>query len=412
MRVLSIIVLAAMAALAFLHPASAEARNLVVAAPSLPPNLEPMGENANRASRILYSVLETLIRMNQVTGELRPGLAVSWRRIDDRTVEFALRQGVKFHDGGDFTSEDVVFSFGPERFSSENAPGRAVASQFLDIVERVEAAGPHAVRVITRTPDPLIEVRFASRMSEIVSKRAYLAAGDWGRWSQRPVGTGPYKILAFAQNTRLELGRFEEYWGDKAPVERLDFVEVPELSTRIAGLRSGEFDIVTEVSPDQIPALEKVEGVDVLGGPVENVYGLVFDTLSSPVLADKRLRRAMVHAIDRAALTRALFGGRTAEANSWQLPTFGELFLADFDRPLHDPELAKRLIAESGYKGEPIVWKIQPGYYTMELTVSQAVERMLAEVGLNVRLEIKENCDQVEGEAPERVVNNASFTCY
>ncbi|MDR2455517.1 MAG: ABC transporter substrate-binding protein [Deltaproteobacteria bacterium] len=411
MRSLRAIVVAAILAVA-LWATPLAARTLTVAVPSLPTTMEPMGDNSNRISRVMYSVFETLIRMNQDTGELRPGLAESWRRIDDRTVEFTLRQGVKFHDGQPFSSEDVVFSFGPERFMDEKAPGRVMAGQFLDIVEKVEADGPYKVRVVTKTPDPLIETRFASRMTEIISKKAYLEAGDWDRWSQKPIGTGPYKIVSFALNNKLELGRFDDHWEAQAPVEAVNFIEVPELSSRIAGLRSAEFDIITEVSPDQLPSLESVSGVDILGGPVENIYGLVFDTLSSPALSDKRLRRAIVMAIDRDALVKSLFGGRTEAANSWQFKTFGNLYLPELDKPLYDLEAAKKLISEAGYKGDPIVWKILPGYYTLESTVSQAIEQMLKAAGLNIKLEIKENWDQVEGAAPDRVMGNASYTCY
>jgi peptide/nickel transport system substrate-binding protein len=374
--------------------------------------MEPMGENANRHSRVVYSIFETLIKMDQFANELRPGLAVSWRRLGGNQVEFILRQGVKFHDGGEMTSEDVVFSFGPERFMAQDSPGRVQAGQYLNIVEKVEADGPYKVIVTTKTPDPLIEKRFASRMSEIVSKSAYQKAGGWERWSQKPIGTGPYKIAALSLNNRLDLDRFDDYWGDKAPVERLSFIEVPELSSRIAGVRSGEFDIATEISPDQLPALERAEGVDVVGGPVENIYSLCFDTLSNPVLADKRLRRAILLAIDRDALVQSLFGGRTRAANSFQIESFGPLYMPELEKPLYDLDEAKRLVAESGYQGEPIVWKILPGYYTLEVTVSQAIEQMLKAAGLNIKLEIKENWPQVSGPAPDRAISNTSFGCY
>ena len=396
----------------FAGQVQAESKSLMVAVQSLPPTVEPMGENTNRMARIMYSIFETLIRQDQHTGELKPGLAESWQRIDDRTVEFTLRQGVKFHDGSEFTAEDVVFSFGPERFSSEEAPGRVQALQFLGIVEKVEAIEPYKVRVITQTTDPLIENRFASRMSEIISKKSYLDVGSWERWSQKPVGTGPYKVLNFSLNTRLELGRFDGYWDEPAPVSTLAFIEVPELSSRIAGLRSGEFDIITEVAPDQLEALSRVSGIDVVGGPVENIYALVFDTLSNPVLNDPRIRRAILHAIDRQALVDALFGGRTKTANSWQFETYGDLFLPEFERPLYNPDLAKNLVKESGYKGEPIVWRFFTGYYTLELTVTQAIAQMLQEAGLNVKLEIMENWDRIQAPGPERMLNNASFTGY
>ncbi|WP_027186824.1 ABC transporter substrate-binding protein [Desulfovibrio cuneatus] len=392
--------------------AHAEARNLIVAVPSLPPTLEPMGENANRISRVTYSIFETLIRLDQFTGEMLPSLAESWKRIDPRTVEFKLRKGVKFHDGSELTAEDVVFSFGPERFLSEKAPGRILAASFLGVVEKVEAIDPYTVRIHTNVPDPLLENRFASRMAEIISKKAYLAAGGWDKWSQKPVGTGPYKISSFALNNRLDLQRFDGYWDAAAPTEKLSFIEVPELSARIAGLRSGEFDVITELAPDQIATLDNVKNVEVAGGPVENIYGLVFDTLSSPTLKDPRIRQAISHAIDRKAIVDALFMGRTTVANSWQMKTFGNMFFPEMDKEQLNKDLAKKLVKESGYKGDPIVWRLLPGYYTLEVPVTQAIEQMLREVGLNIKLEIKENWEQVEAKTPSRMINNASVTGY
>ena len=397
---------------AFCSNALAEDRKLVVAVPSLPPTLEPMGENANRIARVTYSLFETLIRPDQFTGELLPCLAESWKRVDARTVEFTLRKGVKFHDGSDFTAEDVVFSFGPERFSSEKAPGRVQGLAFLGVLEKVEALGPYAVRVTTSGPDPVLESRFASRMTEIISKKAFLAAGGWEQWSQKPVGTGPYKLASFSLNNRLELVRFNQYWDAPAPVEQLSFIEVPELSARVAGLRSGEFDIITELPPDQIAPLSKTKGIEVVGGPVENIYGLVFDTLSSPTLRDPRIRQAINHAINRKAIVDALFLGRTETANSWQMKTFGEMYFPELEKDLYNPALAKKLVKESGYKGEAIVWRLLPGYYTLEVPVTQAIEQMLREAGLNIKLEIKENWDQIQAKNATRMVNNASFTGY
>ncbi|KEY60904.1 ABC transporter substrate-binding protein [Serratia sp. DD3] len=390
----------------------AQARSLIVAVPSLPPTLEPMGENANRLARITYSIFETLIRLDQFTGEMKPGLAESWKRIDARTVEFKLRKGVKFHDGNEMTAEDVVFSFGPERFLAEQAPGRILAAPFLGVVEKVEAIDPYTVRVTANVADPLLEKRFSTRMSEIISQKAYLAAGGWDKWSQKPVGTGPYKIATFALSNRLELERFDGYWDTPAPADKLSFIEVSELSARMAGLRSGEFDIITELAPDQMATLSNVKNIEVVGGPVENIYGLVFDTKSSPTLRDPRIRQAISHAIDRKAIVDALFMGRTTVANSWQMKTFGNMYIPEMDKEMYDPELAKKLVKESGYKGEPIVWRLLPGYYTLEVSVTQAIEQMLHNVGLNIKLEIKENWEQVEAQSPTRMINNASVTGY
>lgn len=101
--------------------ASAGADNMVIAMPQLPTIIEPQGINNNAIDRCVSAVFETLVKADQTTGELKPGLAESWKRISPDTVEFKLRPGVKFHDGTPMTADDVVFSFGPERFSGERA---------------------------------------------------------------------------------------------------------------------------------------------------------------------------------------------------------------------------------------------------------------------------------------------------
>ena len=111
--------------------------NMIVAVQQLPVIVEPQGINNNALDRVAYSIYETLIRADLKTGELFPGLAESWKRISPETVEFKLRKGVKFHDGTDFTADDVVFTFGEERFMAKDAPGRAAAGEFLGGLKRI-----------------------------------------------------------------------------------------------------------------------------------------------------------------------------------------------------------------------------------------------------------------------------------
>lgn len=338
--------------------AFAGADHMVIAMPQLPTVIEPQGLNNNAIDRYLPSVFETLLKADNATGELKPGLAESWNRVSPDTVEFKLRHGVKFHDGTDFTADDVVFTFGPERFSGEKAPGRAVAWEFLGNLKEVTKVDDYTVRITMKTPDPIIERRFSARTSEIISEDGWKAAGGWENWIRKPIGTGPYKIVDFKTGNRLELVRNDGYWAKPAPAARVSFVEVPELSARVAGLRSGEFDLITEVTPDQVKPLSQDGRIDVVGGAIDNVYGMIFDSKSSKLMASKELRQAILHAIDRDLLVQALFAGRTTPANSFQSKTFGDLYLPQFDAKLYDPEKAKALVKASGYKGEPIVWRI------------------------------------------------------
>lgn len=392
-------------------PAFANADNMVIAMPQVPLNLEPMGSNNNVQERVMYSIFETLIRSDQFNGKLSPGLATKWERVSPSTVRFHLRQGVKFHDGSDFTADDVVTSFGPERFMDPKAPGRGYANEFLGNLKEIRKIDKYTVEVEMKTSDPIIERRFSSRMSEIVCGKCFKAAGSWDQWIKAPIGTGPYKVVSYKNGDRVVLARFDEYWGKKAPAKQITFVEVPELSARVAGLRSNQFDLITEVPPDQVKVLNK-GNIDIVGGPTDNVYSFVFDDKSSPVLANPKLRQAFSYAVDRDLLVKLLFNNMTIPANSFQSKTFGDFFIAKYERNLYDLNKAKELVKESGYKGEPIIWRIQPGYYTLEMTATQAIVGMLKKAGLNVQIAVKENWSQVEAAGKDRMMNNASISAY
>ena len=137
-----------------------ERPNLNVAVTLNPPRLDPMAENSNVNSRVMKNVLETLIRTDsQNDGALVPGLAEIWSRIDGRTVEFKIRPGVTCHNGEDFDASDVAFSLGPIRFMGEDAPGWAIAQQYLGGLEAVDVKDSHTVQIRFKERDPLIELR-------------------------------------------------------------------------------------------------------------------------------------------------------------------------------------------------------------------------------------------------------------
>ncbi|MFR4435459.1 MAG: ABC transporter substrate-binding protein [Sutterella wadsworthensis] len=131
----------------------ASADHMVIAMPQIPTIIEPQGINNNAIDRYVGNVFETLLKADQKTGELKPGLAESWCRLSPDTVEFKLRSGVRFHDGTPLTADDVVFTFGPERFSGEKAPGRAVAWEFLGNLKEVVKVDDLTVRVTMKAPD-------------------------------------------------------------------------------------------------------------------------------------------------------------------------------------------------------------------------------------------------------------------
>ena len=410
---LAALVLAAVSPL--VQPAAADNRpNMVVAVNTLPRSLEPAMQMGNVDVRVNYNIFDTLIRRDFLkedkSGEMRlaPGLATSWKRLGPTTLEIELRQGVKFHDGSDFTADDVIFSFGKERVFSEGAPVRS-ARIFIGDLDRVEKVGAHTIRVVMKAPDPIIEHRLAGYGSWIVSKKAYeqhrkdgepveswmAAAVKKVTWN--PVGTGPYKFKEYVAGDRVALTANDGYFLGKPQAKSVTFKEVPEVSTRIAGLVSGEFDMVVEIPPDQLPVLEKYSDVRPASVILENSHVLTFNT-KHPVMSDKKLRQALALAIDRKKLIDTLWRGKTITPNGNQMRNFGEYYIKDFPAVPYDPAKAKKLLAQSSYKGREIEYRIIPNYYTNSMEAAQIIQEMWKAVGFNMKITAVENWKAIRGQ--------------
>jgi peptide/nickel transport system substrate-binding protein len=395
--------------------------------------LEPMREQSNVGQRIFYSFAEPLIDLAW-TGDLSltPGLAESWRRIDARTLELRLREGVRFHNGDVMTAEDVAFSFGPERMWAGSsvdtrgmyvstttggntkvpppeAPGIAKAA--YPGFERIEIVDRHRVRFVNRVPDVTIEGRLTRNTGVILSRRAFAEVASWLDWARRPVGTGPYRIAAYRPDAELVLEAFDEYWGGRPPIRRIRFVEVPEIASRINGLRAGDFDFATDLPPDQFAGVEASPRHHVVGGPIMNIRLTVFDK-NHPSLRDPRIRRAMTHAVDRQALVDALWAGRTQVPKGLQFDFFGPMLLGDWAPPEYDPGEARRLLKEASYQGEEIPYQLLNNYYTNQVQTAQILVESWKAIGLNVQIEMKENWGQILGRDKRRGICENSNSAW
>jgi peptide/nickel transport system substrate-binding protein len=392
-------------------------------------SLEPLREQSNVGQRVFSFLFEPLIMQNLLDKlESVPGVAESWKRLDERTVEFALRKGVKFHNGDELTADDVVFTFSRERmfgpdyditsnktlFTSvlirDSVDGKklppevpAVAKRLLPALEKVEAVDKYTVRFTNRTPDVTLEGRLGRMGSDIISRRAFEEAKSWMEWSRQPVATGPYKVREFVPDQSLVMDAHDDYWGGRPPLKSVRMVVVPEVATRINGLLAGQFDFICDVPPDQIPGIEKNAKFEVLGSTIVNHRLTVFDK-NHPRLADPRIRRAFTHAIDRKAIVDALWSGRTRVPAGLQWEFYGPMFIENWSVPDYDLAKAKQLLKEAGYKGEPIPYRLLNNYYTNQVATAQVLVEMWRQAGLNVTIEMKENWQQIfETNSPRAV---------
>jgi peptide/nickel transport system substrate-binding protein len=402
-------------------------------------SLEVLREQSNVGTRTFSTMLECLIGRN-LQGKLEPvpALAESWRRIDTRTVELSLRKGVKFHNGDEMTAEDVVFTFGADRmFGTEYVAGSsktlftsvlirdsvegkklppevvAVAKRNWPSLEKIEIVDKYTVRFVNTTPDVTLEGRIARQGSEIISRRGFAEAKTWLDWARKPVATGPYKVREFRPDQLLVLDAHDEYWGGRPPIKTIRFVVVPEVAARMNGLFTGEFDFICDMPPDQITGIEKNAKFEVQGGLIPNHRLTVFDK-NFPALRDPRVRQAITHSIDREAIVKSLWAGRTRVPAGLQWEYYGPMFVEGWTVPAYDPTKAKELLKAANYKGDPIPFRVLNNYYTNQVATSQILVEMWRSAGLNVQIEMKENWQQIFEQNGQRAIrdwsNSAPFS--
>ncbi len=375
---------------------AAEKSELTIAVAEVPSTLEPALELSNVGTRITYNVFDTLIRRDFLAdgsgtaSKLVPHLAESWKRLPDNGLELTLRKGVKFHNGDELTSEDVVFTF--QRLLSPETPLKEAKGYFSNF-ERIEAPDRYTVRIFTKDLDVILEQRIASWASWIVNKRAYEEMG-FEKFARTPVGTGPYKVKSLTPGESVVLEAHNDYFLGKPSVKRITFAQVPEQTARISGLVSGQYEMIVNIAPDQIDILKGYNDIDVRSAVLANSHVLVFNE-NHPVLADKRIRQALSYAIDRQALVKSLWNNEAVIPLGYQYPEYGDLYDSSRKGFVFDLEKAKKLVMESGYKGETITFHTQANYYLNGLQAAQIMQEMWKAAGLNVSLQVIENFKQV-----------------
>jgi peptide/nickel transport system substrate-binding protein len=324
----------------------------------------------------LYGIHDALVK--PMPGNLMtPSLAESWTLSPDgRVYEFKLREGLKFHNGDPFTSEDVKFSF-----------GRAKGSKVLkDKVKEVTTPSPFRVRFHLHEAWPDFMAFFGTAVSGagwVVPKKYVEQVGNDG-FKKHPIGLGPYKFVSHTPGIELVLEAFEGYWRKMPSVKRVVFKSVPEATTRVAMLKRGEVDIAYLLDVPQAVDLKRDPNFKVAFSGGIGIFFLDFLDQWDPKSPwhDRRVRLAASLALDRQSLSDAETLGASKPAGNW-VPRSFEFALPLEPHP-YDPARAKKLLAEAGYPNGFDAGELHqlPPYFSL----GEAIVGYLQAVGIRTKM--------------------------
>ncbi len=386
--------LAAVLAMGVAAPASAQKLTIAVEAPFfLDPHFLFSGPDMAAARTVFDSLINRDAESNFI-----PGIVQSWRTIDAQTWELKLRPGVTFQNGQAFTADDVAFTIARVP-AVPNNPGPYTSN--LRTITKVEVVDPLTVRLSTDRPNPVLLGQLTNIfvVSRAVAEGASTADFNSGKAA---IGTGPYRVVQSRGSEGMTIARNDSYWGEKPYYGEVNERVIGNDAARLAGLLSGDLDLIEAVPPTDVARLEGDARVSVFRRNSDRIMyllpnvgperlALLTDSAGQPLsvnpLRDVRVRRAVSLAIDRNALvSRALDG--MAVATMQMVPEQFGSFDPGLKVPPADPAAAKKLLAEAGYpNGFGLTLGCSNNRFVNDSRVCQAAGQMLSRAGFQVKVE-------------------------
>ncbi|MSP89229.1 MAG: ABC transporter substrate-binding protein [Alphaproteobacteria bacterium] len=382
------------AALMAVTPITAQTLNIGVRAG--PDSIDPHFTATGTHAEALKHIFDTLVWSGDQL-QLEPGLAESWRVVDATTWEFKLRRGVKFHDGSDFTAEDVKFSI--QRIPTLSGPNPTTI--YVRRVKDAKIVDPHTIHVITDGPAPTLPNDFIRLF--IVSHKAAAGltketANEAFNSGKAATGTGPYKFVSWTPKEQLVLDRNDQYWRGPSAWSRVVRKEIPNDAARIAQLKAGQIDMIVRAPASDVPQLQRDPKLVVAVAPTVYVFNIEFDLREkttqisnkdgSPLAVnpfrDPKVREAFTLAIDRKALAEIAMEGLGRPVT--QMVT-SNIFGHNDKLPELKPDLdrARALMKEAGWeKGFKVTFNFTNDRLPGDGAVGASVAQMLARIGMEI----------------------------
>ncbi len=376
----------------------ANARDISIGLQAAITSMDPHYHNIGPNNSTLRHIFEPLVATDE-NQKLAPGLAISWKAIDDTTWEFKLRKNVRFHDGSPFTAEDVAFTL--KRVPNVPNSPSSFATFTKPIVD-VKVVDPHTIIFKTASPHPLLpsDLSAVGIVSKAVGEKATTDDYNSGKAT---IGTGAYKFVEYVANQRIVVKANYGYWGGEEPWDKVTFKMLTSPAARVAALLSGDVEMIETVPTADIAKLEK-DAKFSLPNKVSNrvIYVhlnqhqdkaplFLTDKAGKPLdknpLKDVRVRKALSMAINRDAIVSKVMEGRAVAASQLLADNFfgtsKKLKPTKFD-----PEGAKKLLADAGYpNGFAMTIHGPNNRYINDAAIAQTIAQFYSRIGIDAKVD-------------------------
>lgn len=381
--------LLATAAMALALPgiAAAQDQTLTVGLTADAVHLDPQAGEELSSNIMFYHIYDPLVRRD-ANLQFGPGLAESWELADDTTWRFTLREGVTFHNGEPFTSDDVVFTF--DRLKD------SLMSNLAKNIDTYSAIDDQTIEIVTYQPYAALPNDLAAIL---ILNRDHAEAVGEDEMEQQPIGTGPYQLNEWIREDRIVLDAFQEYYAGPAEIDQVIFRPLTNPATRTAALLTGELDIVQDLSVRDVERVASEDGFEVVTRPSLLNLVLALDVrpqsptidLDTNPMTDRRVREAIARAIDVETIRTVIMNGLSTPSEQY-VPSshVGYVEGASF-RDLYpfDLDAARALMAEAGYAdGFTMTLDATNNRYVNDAQIAQALASMLSQIGITLELNL------------------------
>jgi peptide/nickel transport system substrate-binding protein len=350
--------------------------------------LDPQIHSGTAAESQLRNCYDCLVQISKDLKTVEPQLATEWKRINQTTMQFKLREGVRFHNGEEFDAEAVKFSI--ERPINPNTkPRSSIFATYANILDHVDVVDKYSVNVVTKKPDPLLLRRMSGFNMTIIAPK-WAAAGGSDKIKVEAQGTGAYRIVEWGgAGSDVVLEANDKYWGQPATVKRVRIKIIPEQATRSAALRSKDIHVTHALWPEDESQISG-SGSAITKKVASNRIPFYFMEVRKPPFDKKEVRQAINYGANIDGIIKNVLQGngtRTAVITApWHFGNSKQV------KPYpYDPQKAKDLLKQAGLADgfESNIWFIQ-GRYMKDKEVAEAISQELAKVGIKVKPQLND----------------------